>query len=140
MATKTILMLEDDSDRLARFEIVISQIDPEIRLIQWRNAHRMIREAAQYLPSCNLICLDHDLEPEPRESDPGDGLDVARFLAEQRPVCPILIHSSNGDRVRRMVGVFELVDIQSQTILPLGADWIERYWRKRVEGLLVSST
>ena len=130
-------MLEDDPTRLQRFFTVVREISPDLELTYWRNARRMVRESRGYLSSCALICLDHDLEPEEGE-DPGDGLEVARFLAPLRLKCPILIHSSNGDRVRMMVGTFELEECQVSTILPLGADWIESHWRRRVEELLGS--
>ena len=126
-----ILMLEDDPTRIARFSAVLSQIT-SLSLIHWRDAHLMIRECAQYLPTCRLIALDHDLEPEFAGVDPGDGLDVARFLAPLGLTCPVLIHSSNGDRVRRMVGEFELNGLSPVTVLPLGADWVEHYWRDKV--------
>ncbi len=88
------------------------------------------------MDTCGLICLDHDLNPVVGEGDPGDGLDLARFLAPLRLACPVLIHSSNGDRATRMVGEFQLQDWHVETVLPLGADWIEKYWRERVVRLL----
>ena len=131
-----LLMLEDSGERLARFKAVLSETAPELAWVNWRDAHRMIRECPPYLASCVLICLDHDLDTVPGEADPGDGLDVARFLAPLRPACTILIHTSNGDRATRMVGEFQLYECRVFTILPLGADWIERYWRGRVEALM----
>ncbi|HVT81801.1 MAG TPA: cyclic-phosphate processing receiver domain-containing protein [Phycisphaerae bacterium] len=133
----TVLMLEDSPDRLTRFTSVLSTLAPHLHFHHWRNAHRMIRECPPYLPSCRLICLDHDLDPEGDE-DPGDGLVVAKFLAPLRPACPILIHSSNADGARRMIGEFELEEITASTILPLGSDWVERYWRNRLLALLTN--
>ena len=69
----------------------------------------MIREVEPLLPSARLISLDHDLEPAEGETeDPGDGIDVARFLAARPPVCPVIVHSSNGTRSDWMIGEFEL--------------------------------
>jgi hypothetical protein len=81
-----------------------------------------------------------DLDPIPTQDgqsrDAGDGLEVARHLASLRVSCPILIHSSNGDGARRMLGEFELAGCQACTVLPLGEGWIEIYWRKKVASLL----
>ena len=129
-------MLEDSGERLERFAAVLAEIAPGVAWMHWRDARRMMRECGAYLGACRLICLDHDLEAAPGEGDPGDGLEVARFLAARRPACPILIHSSNGDGATRMLGEFELAGCRAHTILPLGAEWIERYWRRRVEGLM----
>jgi hypothetical protein len=96
----------------------------------------MIAECREHLRTCSLICLDHDLEPDVDGVDPGDGMDVARVLAPLRPACPILIHSSNGDRSLLMRGAFELEGCRVVTVLPLGADWIEDHWRRRVVELL----
>jgi hypothetical protein len=131
-----ILMLEDDAERLRRFAAILAQIAPHLEFRHWRDAHRMIRECAAYLDCCRMICLDHDLEPEAGDRDLGDGLLVAKFLSPLHPACPILIHTSNADGARRMVGEFELEGITVSTILPLGADWIERYWRAKVEEAL----
>ena len=131
-----VLMLEDNRERLDRFAAVLMACAPACKFLHWRNAHRMIRECPPYLASCRLICLDHDLDCVAGESDPGDGLDVARYLAPLQPSCPIVIHSSNGDRATRMLGEFQLHECRVQAILPLGPDWIENFWRQRVERLL----
>jgi hypothetical protein len=97
----------------------------------------MIREVEPYLPAARLIPLDHDLEPAGGQAeDPGDGIDVARFLAERRPVCPVIIHSSNGRRSDWMMGEFELGGWRCKRVAPLGDDWIEAYWRAVVRKLL----
>lgn len=137
MQQNCVLMLEDSRERLERFMPVLAEVAPELRLRHWRAAPTMIRECGPYLPCCRLICLDHDLDPLPGSAeDPGDGLDVAKYLASLRPACPILIHSSNGDGANRMLGEFQLSGCAASTILPLGEKWIEVYWRKKVAELL----
>ena len=135
--TRTILVLEDDAQRIERFRACLVALSPPPEVLIWRDARRMVRECGAYLDKCGLICLDHDLVPENQSSpDPGDGLEVARFLAPRRPACPILIHSSNGDRAQQMVGEFQLYSCDVSTILPLGADWVEGYWWPKVKALL----
>ena len=133
-------MLEDDRDRIARFTACLGSIDPSLRMVLWRNAQTMIREVEPYLASARLISLDHDLERwEGDIEDPGDGIDVARFLAARAPVCPVIIHSSNGTRGDWMIGEFELGGWDFKRVGPIGDDWIEAYWRVVARRLLKRS-
>jgi len=96
----------------------------------------MIRELECYLPEARLISLDHDLEPSGEEEDPGDGLEVAKFLAQRPPCCPVIIHSSNTLRSLAMSGEFELAGWKFLRVPPLGEDWIEAFWRPTARKLL----
>lgn len=132
-----LLMLEDDRDRLERFIRSLNAIDDSLPLVVWRSATRMLRELESYLPSARLISLDHDLEPEDSDSeDPGDGMDVARYLAERAPVCPVIVHSSNRTRSDWMLGELELGGWSSRSVAPIGDDWIEAYWQVVVREML----
>jgi len=132
-----LLMLEDNADRLQRFTAVLRRVDPTLPLRVWRSAWAMIREIEPLLPSARLISLDHDLDPEEGDSaDPGTGWDVAKFLAALPPACPVVIHTSNGERATWMMGEFELGRWQFHRVPPLGDDWIEQDWRRVVRRLL----
>ncbi len=96
----------------------------------------MVREVDQYLPDSVLIALDHDLEPEPGGADPGDGVMVVKHLVEQPVVRPVVIHSSNGDRVSWMAGDFDLAGWRHWRVAPIGDDWIEFDWRRVITKLL----
>lgn len=134
-----LLMLEDDGERIERFTAVLAVIAPSLPLVIWRSAKKMLREVEPFLPSARLISLDHDLEPqEGDEEDPGDGIDVARFLASRRPLCPVIVHSSNGTRSDWMMGEFELGGWKAKRVAPIGEDWIEAYWRVVARKLLKS--
>lgn len=96
----------------------------------------MIRECGLLLPRATLISLDHDLEVLPGFEDPGDGLDVARYLVTC-PVClPVIVHSSNADRATQMVGEFEFAGWPVSRVLPLGPNWIEEDWCVEVARIL----
>jgi hypothetical protein len=131
-----LLMLEDNVERLERFTAVLQAIDPTLPLRVWRDAHVMIREAGALLPSAVLISLDHDLEPEPGASDPGDGYMVAKWLVSQPVVRPVIVHSSNGERSSWMAGEFDLAGWRNWRVAPLGDDWVESDWRRVVRRLL----
>jgi hypothetical protein len=132
-----LLMLEDDRERIERFTAALKAVDPLMPLVIWRSAKTMIREVEPFLPSARLMSLDHDLEPwEGDVGDPGDGIEAAKFLAERPPVCPVIIHTSNGPRSDWMIGEFELGEWRYNRVAPIGDDWIEAYWRVVVRKLL----
>jgi hypothetical protein len=131
-----LLMLEDNAERLKRFAAVLQAIDPALPLRVWRDAHAMIREAGPLLPASALISLDHDLEPEPGASDPGDGFLVTKWLVSQSTVRPVIVHSSNGERSSWMAGEFDLAGWRHWRVAPLGDDWIELDWQPIVRLLL----
>lgn len=134
-----VLILEDDAERTARFSEALHKIDATLRVVLWRSAKTMLLEMDAHLADARLISLDHDLYPAFDETnDPGDGLEVAKALAPVKPSCPILIHSSNADRARMMLGEFELEGCTARTVAPLGADWIENYWAVIVRSLLIN--
>lgn len=132
-----ILMLEDNEERLERFARVLHGINPELTLKVWRDAHAMIREIAQCLPSAALISLDHDLEPELGCPDPGDGYMVAQWLVTQPIVRPVIVHSSNTERSLWMAGEFDLAGWKHWRVAPIGDDWIELDWKQMVLKLLL---
>jgi hypothetical protein len=131
-----LLLLEDNADRVRRFAETLRAIEPGLPLVVWRDARVMVREAGPHLSAARLISLDHDLEPADGGPDPGDGLDVARFLVSQPVVRPVIIHSSNGERSNWMAGEFELAGWRCWKVAPLGDDWIEVDWRRLARRLL----
>jgi hypothetical protein len=131
-----LLMLEDDADRVRRFTAALHAIDPELPLLVWRDARAMIRESGPHLPAARLISLDHDLEPVDGGPGPGDGLEVVKFLVSQPVVCPVIIHTSNGERSTWMAGEFDLAGWRHWRVAPLGEDWIEVDWRQRARQIL----
>lgn len=137
MTRDAVLMLEDDPERVERFTAALRRADPSLHLVVWRSARRMLGELADRLPTARLISLDHDLEPDPADPvDPGDGLDVARWLADRPPVCPVIVHTSNGVRGDVMMGELELGGWARRRVLPLGDDWVEADWYGVVRRLL----
>lgn len=90
-------MLEDDAERLLRFRAILALKLPRVTLHTWPTAYDFIREFPRLESPARLISLDHDLFPiNPGDPDPGDGRQVAAFLAARSPCCPVLIHSSNA--------------------------------------------
>lgn len=138
---KTILILEDNDDRIAAFRKTVSALGESFDLKIWRDAPSMIAECSQYFPTTALIGLDHDLNPSPgAKADPGTGLDVARFLGDFLPVSPVLIHSTNTDRVYSMHNELRFAGWMVDRVGPMGEDWIETSWLRSVKRLLAESS
>jgi hypothetical protein len=131
-----LLMLEDSAERLERFAATVREIDPELQLRSWPDAHAMIREIGPLLESTTLVSLDDHFESEPVASDPGGGLAVAEFLVSQPVVVSVIIHSSNSERSRRMADQFDLAGWPYWRVAPLGDGWIESDWRAAVQQIL----
>ena len=70
---KTILILEDNEDRIAGFERAVAGLGDDFDLKIWRDAPSMISECVQYFSSAVLISLDHDLNPQPGVTTIRDG-------------------------------------------------------------------
>ena len=131
-----LLLLEDDSERLNRFEAVVTGLEPVPQFRVWRDAHTMIREAGPLLEATSVISLDHDLIAPEGDPDPGDGYTVAQWLTTQPVVRPVIVHSSNAERASWMAGEFELAGWRHWRVIPFGDDWIENDWRRVVRRLL----
>lgn len=133
METKqTILILEDNDERIAAFQKTVGALGNHFELKIWRDAPSMIAECEVFFPTAALISLDHDLNPQPGvTADPGTGLDVAKFLAECRPVCPLIIHSTNADRAYSMFNELRFADWIVERVGPIGKDWIETMWLRK---------
>jgi ADP-ribosylglycohydrolase len=134
---KTILILEDNDERIAAFEKAVAALGTGFELKLWRGAPSMCEECEAYFSSAALISLDHDLNPMPGVmTDPGTGLDVARFLGDCIPVCSVLIHSSNTERAYSMQNELRFAGWMVDRVGPLGTNWIETTWLRRVRELL----
>ena len=125
--TKMLLMLEDDRDRIERFACVLGSV--AIQLTYFRTAHDFIRAFESLTIVPKLISLDHDLFVDhDNDPDPGDGRDVAKFLALHKPISPILIHSTNAIAADSMLFTLQDAGWTVDRIAPIGDDWIESYW------------
>jgi CheY-like chemotaxis protein len=122
-----IVILEDNARRRAEMARVLHRegfAPPTFFL----TAGAMIAGMSHAYPA-DLISLDHDLEPDVDQHDPGTGRDVADFLAAREPVCPVIIHSTNYPAALGMEA--ELVDRgwRVERIAPYSdLAWIDEAW------------
>lgn len=137
MNSDVILILEDNEERIAAFTAVAKEIAPDCRPVIWREAWSMINEAEPLLSQALLISLDHDLNPQPGSTrDPGTGLDVAIWLAQQTPACPVIVHSTNHERVESMINELRFGRWSWDRVGPFGNAWIETAWRRKATALI----
>jgi ADP-ribosylglycohydrolase len=126
---KSILILEDNPARAALLHHAISQLGSEYAVKVWNNVHSMRAECEPYFPDTVLITLDHDLNPEPGASaDPGTGVELAQFLGDFAPVCPVIVHSQNVERVWSMFNELRFAGWIVQQAGGMGTDWSEAAW------------
>lgn len=124
-----VLMLEDDRERIQRFRAILRRHDGGVEVGIHRTAGEFIAAFGRLESPPSLIALDHDLFTDHEsDPDPGDGRDVARYLAERRPMCPVLIHSSNAPAADSMLFTLRDANWEVDRIAPIGGDWIETYW------------
>ena len=121
-------ILEDDEDRVRRFRAAAAAVAPDVPIRFWRSAREMIADLAEGLEHATIISLDHDLNRLPGEPDPGTGYDVATLLQELIPCCPVIIHTSNGERGTWMEGALSHAGWHYDRVYPNGDDWIEQAW------------
>jgi FixJ family two-component response regulator len=128
MQPRTILFLEDDEGRVDGFRSAVASLGQDFGVRMWRDAPTMIAEAPACFAGACLISLDHDLQALAGEADPGTGLDVAEFLRLHKPLCPVILHTSNSDGRMSMHNKLRAGGWTVATVPPREADWIQASW------------
>ena len=138
MHQRTVLILEDDEDRVRGFRSAVASLGREFGVRIWRDAPTMIAESPASFAEACLISLDHDLQTMAGEADPGTGQDVAEFLSLHAPLCPVILHTSNSDGRMSMHNELRAGGWTVATVPPREAHWIQASWlpiAKRLIGL-----
>lgn len=137
---KTLLLLEDNAERIAAFEAVVRELGDDWQMRVWLDAPTMIAECEDCFADTYLISLDHDLNPQPGATrDPGTGLEVVKFLAGHFPFCPVIIHSTNADRAWSMHNDLRFGGWTVERFGPIGDDWFRKLWLPKARELLAGS-
>ena len=135
--TPSILILEDNEERIGRFHEAVAGLRAGFELKVWRDAQSMASECEQFFEHAALIGLDHELNPPwATNVSPGPVLDVAQFLGDFLPVCPVLIHSSNTEHAYSIHSELRLAGWMADRVETLGTNWIETIWLHRVRELI----
>ena len=132
-----IAVLEDDERRQNAMREILSRF-AAFEVVMFDNAPQMIEWLPNHLTQIKLLCLDHDLGPNRRTAsgdvfDPGIGRDVADFLAECVPVCPIVIHTTNYIAAPGMLSVLEAAGWNVSRVVPYSdLQWLHEAWADKV--------
>jgi len=137
--SRLLLVLDDDAERLHGFEGVAAQAGAGFK--GWRTAPAMLAELDRHLPEARLISLDHDLYKDaPADSDPGSGRMVADALAGRKPVCPVIVHSTNTDAAWGMHNALTRAGWTVELVHHLNQPrWIEERWLPVAKRLVFAS-
>ena len=134
---RAVLILEDKPERRAEFQRVAPMLGDQLQVLFWDDARRMQEECERYLPNAALISLEQDLDvPSGAKADPGCGLEVAKFLAEKKPVCPVIVHTANTDRSFSILNELRFAEWRVDRVGPVGDRWIEKYWGAKAREML----
>jgi hypothetical protein len=134
-----IAILEDDERRTAAMrECLASGPYPAVF---FTTAPDMNAWLAEHLREVVLLSLDHDLGPsilrDGERMEPGDGRDVANFLAAHSPVCPVIVHTTNSMGAEGMLFNLGQAGWTTERIVPFDdLRWITTAWLKVVTAML----
>ena len=137
-----IVILEDDSARVAAMTAVLHELLPSTRPVFFEDANQMLAWLAEHLGEVDLISLDHDLpirrDTENRLIDCGTGRQVADYLAAMSPTYPVIVHSSNEPCAAGMMAVLEEAGWPCRRVYPRDdLEWIADAWAETVRECLV---
>ena len=138
MDASSILILEDNDERIREFRAAVAQLGDSYDLRLWVDAPTMIAECTPHLSAACLISLDHDLVPQSDSApDPGTGLEVAEFIAAQEPSCPIILHTTNHERRWSMHNALRFGGWSIEIVPPFdNAAWIQTSWLRMARTLI----
>jgi hypothetical protein len=128
-----IVILEDDPYRIQEMIHCLLELYSGVKIVTFDNAPDMIDWLKEHLDEAKIICLDHDLGPNRSRHgklfDPGTGRDVADYLSTKKPVCPILIHTTNSMAAPGMITVLDDSGWSNSRIVPYcDLEWIHDAW------------
>jgi hypothetical protein len=138
---QVIAILEDNTDRIAAMDDCLADKFPFFERQFFRTADAALDWLTRHLPQAVCISLDHDLEPMTAgDPDPGTGRMVADFLATARPVCPVIIHSTNRAAADGMEMALLDGGWPVERVLPYDdCRWIAEAWLPLVRQAIVDS-
>lgn len=137
---RTILVLEDNPNRLEAMQTALVSLPVPLTIRHWDSAWTMRQEAAASFSETCLISLDYDLrDARVTGQKTGNGMDAVRFLCQQKPFCPVIVHTSLSDEARLMAETLKQAGWRVRQI-PLNSQERIEEWRQTVEDWVFGST
>jgi len=138
---KLIAILEDDERRAEAMRQEIAQRFPSFDCIIFENAPDMNAWLKDSLEKVTIMSLDHDLGSNSERSekvfDPGVGRDVVDFLETQKPIYPVIIHTTNSFGGDGMRYALEDAGWTVKRVVPFNdLSWIRDEWIEAIVELM----
>jgi hypothetical protein len=140
-----IVILEDNEDRCIAMRSALTDRFSMYEVCRFAEPSATIAYLESNLNNTILISLDHDLELIPdatngRCRDPGCGREVADYLAQKPPTCPVIIHTTNGSAAAGMERVLREAGWRTHRVVPSDdLEWIASDWIRSVRNAIVAS-
>ncbi len=139
-----ILILDDESGRRTAMQNCLQERFYQYETVFFDNAKEMVRFLEANHGSALIISLDHDLGPTARSngdaSDPGTGRDVANYLSEHSPCCPIIVATTNSAAGDGMEYLLREAHWEVHRVYPWGdLEWISSRWFRTLRNAIVGS-
>lgn len=134
----TLAILEDDERRREAMLHHLAADALEVHVFP--RAPDMVAWLEANLDTCALISLDHDLVSPTPGDDPGTGMDVASFLGQREPRCPVIVHTSNHLAAPGMRWVLSQARWANERVAPFNdLEWVEVSWAPTVRAILAGT-
>lgn len=131
-----VAILEDDEGRVTAMREQLGVILRSHEIMVFDVSQDMIEWLKEHASETELISLDHDL-PISSERDHGCGRDIANYLAERLPTCPVIVHSSNDVCASGMFFARTRAGWPCKRIYPRDdLHWITTAWSKHIRTLV----
>ena len=137
MALKMIFVLDNGPARIEAIwkSLRSRELDKATTIVD--NVPDAIFWLSRNLHNCGVISLTHDLGGEQIRDgflwDPGTGRDIANYLAERSPVCPVILHTDNFFVRPQMQCILDRGEWSHSFVAPGNRmDWVEKEWLPKV--------
>lgn len=143
MAMK-IAILEDNRDRIEAMASCLADRFHQYEARFFDDAARMVEFLQEHLDDTIVLSLDHDLELKPGKTghsiDSGTGRDVADYLAQRPPACPVVIATTNIAAAEGMDQVLKDAHWQTYRVVPFDdSSWIHSDWLKTIHRAILTT-
>jgi CheY-like chemotaxis protein len=139
-----IIILEDNHDRQAAMRRCLQDRFHQYETVFFDEAKEMVAYLESNLASALIISLDHDLELIPQQNgkllDRGTGREVANFLVQREPSCPVIIHTTNSAAGDGMEFLLREAQWETHRVHPWGdLEWVSGPWLRTLRNAVVAS-
>jgi hypothetical protein len=140
----SIVVFDDNRDRLAAMRRCLADRFHTYDIQSFTGVAETVAYLRDHLSRVVAISLDHDLELIPgsdgRCVDPGTGREVADFLAERTPQCPVVIHSTNAAAALGMECRLADAGWSVVKVAPYGdLEWVRTTWFPAIRRAILST-